>query len=174
MQPLFDYIAVSPATFWMLLAGLLLILEVTVLTGVGILFAAFGSFTLGALVFAGVIDANISVVSQFAWFFGFTSAWAALLWKPLRNWYKKCQSYDNYRGTTAIVSRNSLEKDKIGFVRWSGADMRARLISESPKETIEVDQEVWVHHSKDGILYVCSQEPENKADCQTDKTSITE
>ena len=74
---------ISASVFWLILAGILIILEVTVLTGFGLLIAALGAISLGMMFLLGIAE-NFLISGQIAMFLSLSSIWWVALWKPGR------------------------------------------------------------------------------------------
>jgi membrane protein implicated in regulation of membrane protease activity len=142
--------------FWFLIGTALVLIEVFAIPGLGFLFAGLGAITLGGLVTYGII-AEASLATQIAYFFLFTSIWAAILWVPLRKFSKKSKSkqFENLKGTYGTVeSKEGLIAGKIGYIKWSGAKMRAAIREGSTTNSIQFGENVWVHDQVDGVLQV--------------------
>jgi len=145
---------VNAYVLWLILAGAFLVLEVTVTPGIGLLFAAFGAFTLGALLAVGILN-DPSILGQVAWFLSFTAIWTLILWYPLKSWMQsKSKPYENFAGTTAIVGDGGLVKGKTGTAIWSGAMMKARIVPDAVIESVVAGAEVWVHSTEGNVLLV--------------------
>lgn len=147
-----SYFENNPDVSWILLGAALLILEVTIVPGIGLFFAALGALTLGGLMTFDVIIED-SFYLQLAYFFGFTTAWTIVLWKPLKK-RRAGSGYSNIIGSSATTTGNGLIKDKTGSVKWSGTTMKARIRSESEVSEIAAGEEVWIHEIKQSVLIV--------------------
>lgn len=142
--------------FWFLAGTILVLIEVFAIPGLGFLFAGLGAITLGGLITYGVI-AEVTVAAQIAYFFLFTSIWAAILWAPLRKFSKnsKTKQFENLKGTYGSVeNKEGLIAGKIGYIKWSGAKMRAAIVEGSETKSIAFGENVWVHDQVDGVLQV--------------------
>lgn len=138
-----------------LIAGLVLCaLELMVAgTGIGMLFAGLAGITTGIVVYFEWVEAT-NLFGQLAWFFGTTCLWAALLWKPMKNIrMQKSQGYSDMVGTQAIVGPAGLIPGKVAEVRWSGANMRARL-ADHIVEALPANADVTVVAMENGVLVV--------------------
>lgn len=147
------------SSFWVFVGIALILLEVSLLPGVGFLFAGLGALTLAAMM---VFELFISTgwTQNIAYFFFFTTIWAVVLWVPLKRALKSdpANEYKNMIGTYA-EAEGVLEEGKIGNVKWSGAIMRARIVSGSSTKEVSAGETVWVHANKNGILHVDVVEP---------------
>lgn len=149
-----EYIQNHSEIAWMLFGATLLVLEVSVAPAMGMLFGGFAALSVGGLMAFGVLE-NQSFYVQLAWFFGLTCAWAVLLWRPMQKIRSApSQSFKDIVGTTAIVTNVGLKAGKIGSVKWSGANMRARLAGDSSAVELKEGQQVWVHEIEDSTLVV--------------------
>ncbi len=145
---------------WLLVGAVFFVLEAFAISGVGFLFAACGALTLGGLLAFGVLDPALSFWMQIAWFFGTTSLWALVLWKPIKHWMRGSKhAYSNIIGTRAEVIEEDLEPGVLGKVRWSGTDMQARLVPGAIKEPVRVGAEVWIYETDGTVLLVSELAP---------------
>jgi membrane protein implicated in regulation of membrane protease activity len=112
---------------WFIAGAVFLTLEALGITGIGFLFAGLAALVTGILVEYGV--ASPDGYGQWAWFFGLTAAWAAILWKPMQRFMKtpKEGGYSNMVGDDATVIEGGLAPGSKGKVRWSGTIMDAEL-----------------------------------------------
>ncbi len=125
--------------YWLIAGALLLAIEAFGVPGIGFLFAGLAAVVVGVLIHLGVID-ETNQVAQFAAFFAITAAFAALLWKKLKEWRtnpSSSDSYSNMVGDTAIVSGGGLQKGKQGQVSWSGTTMTAEIADDAGAEMLE-------------------------------------
>lgn len=145
------------ALIWLFLSAVFFVLEVSLVPGIGFLFAGFAAMTVGGLLNFGVIDSE-SYFSQFAYFFGLIFAWAAILWYPIKNFRNKNKGEDfqNVIGDSAIILDKDLTKGSKGKVKWSGTIMKARLYDDDAKDKINKDEEVYVKDIKGNVLTVTS------------------
>ena len=143
----------SDATGWLILGALLIVLEITVLQGIGFLFAGLGAICVGAILTTGM---ELDVINQFILFFVLTAIWTALLWKPLKNFFKgKNSGFNDMVGSTAMVYEEDLIRGKTGKVKWSGTIMKCKLDEHyNMQEKIELDTEVVITEVSQGILIV--------------------
>lgn len=147
------YLEVHPEVFWMALGCIFLLLEVTAIPGIGMFFAALAAFTLGALQLFELVSRESAMLMQVAIFFGLTSLWAAILWKPFKRLKNSGEHYHNMVGTSCTATE-MLTKGKRGQVKWSGTVMQAKIVEDSREDTIEKDSELWVHEVDGATLYV--------------------
>ena len=139
---------------WMILAAMFLVLEVTATPGIGMLFAAFGAFTLGTLLALGIVH-DLSIFGQVGWFLSLSAVWTLILWYPLKHWMQsKSKPYENFVGTRAIVGEGGLVKGKTGTALWSGATMKARIAPGAALASVVAGEEVWVHNTEGNVLLV--------------------
>ncbi len=144
----------EPPYFWLIIGALLLALEAFGASGVGFLFAGLGAITAGLAAQAGMA---VTIWAQLAWFFGATSLWALLLWKPMKNFSQQKSGYQNMVGGEAIVLAPGLMKGQSGKVRWSGTIMEARLLAEATVEKLEPDTVVIIREVQGNTLIVSPQ-----------------
>ncbi len=129
-----------PAEFWLGLGAFLIVFEAITMPGLGVFLAGIGALCTGLLVKAGIVDEG-ALGAQVAWFFGLTTFWAAVLWKPLLKFRMKSRNKDgielnNMVGGTATVGEHGLARGKIGQVTWSGTLMNAELEASAPIESL--------------------------------------
>jgi membrane protein implicated in regulation of membrane protease activity len=149
--------------FWILFGLLLVIFEVVIIAGIGFLFAGLGALTLGSL-----LAFEIFIVEgwtwQIAYFFFLTTVWWLVLWSPLQRALKSDKERNHYSdiiGNYAIIDEEGgLKVGKMGYVKWNGTRMRARINPKSNLEVIDNGQDVWVHDNRDGIFYVDVEKPD--------------
>lgn len=118
----------ASSIIWLALGALLIAMEVFGIPGIGFLFAGLSAVTVAILTQAGATEPD-SYGAQTAWWFGLTLMWAALLWKPLKNWRtsKNSQEYSNIIGDTAYIINQDLHKGITGQASWSGTTMNAEI-----------------------------------------------
>lgn len=124
--------ALSPASLWMMAAGVMVVLEMVGLSGIGLLFAGLAALSVGmAIQFHWLGDA--SYIWQWGWFLLLTAIWATVLWKPFMRLSRKSPgaTYHNMIGHKAKAVAELLPGQE-GTVRWSGTTMRATLQGEEP------------------------------------------
>ena len=100
--------------------------------GMGLFLGGLGALLTGIVVHSGIIDAN-SFTYQLTAFFGFTTLFAVLLWKPLAKFRTKnhpsTSNYNDVIGTSGIVTGKDLKHGELGQIVWSGTIMNAELAS---------------------------------------------
>ena len=143
----------SPQYWWLIAGAVFCVVEVFVVTGVGSLFLGLAALCVGGLVGFGVI-AEDSTIAQFAWFFALIPAWAALLWKPLKNFRSESGEYKNMVGDTAVIAKHALHKGKPGQATWSGTIMTAELSEASSNSELPVGTQVKIIDVKGTTLVV--------------------
>ena len=129
-----------PAEFWLGFGAFLIVFEAITMPGLGLFLGGIGALCTGLLVKAGIADEG-ALSAQVAWFFGLTTFWAAVLWKPLlkfrmRSWHKGGIELNNMVGGTATVGEHGLARGGIGQVTWSGTLMNAELEAQAPVESL--------------------------------------
>lgn len=162
MQSVVDYLLTEPAYIWLLLGAALICFEILTVPGVGFLFAGLAAFTVGLALGIGLLDGN-SIIMQIAVFMVTMGIWAAVLWRPLKNFLHKPSAgvpYSNIVGTTGTVMKPGLERGKSGEVKWSGAVMRAEIWSGVDLDEIPSGTEVEVAEVAGNLLRV---KPKNMA-----------
>jgi membrane protein implicated in regulation of membrane protease activity len=145
--------SLNPSSIWLIAGVLLIIIEISLLSGIGFLFTGLGAITVGAALIVGWID---SPSSQFILFFLSTAFWTVVLWKPLKNFIAGKESgFDDMVGSTAVVFEQSIEKGKNGKVKWSGTIMKCQFDPEAEElETIAPETEVIITAVSKGILII--------------------
>ena len=140
---------------WLITGVLLLLTEAFGVTGVGLLFAGLGAFTVGFLLKLGAVGADNTLL-QFVCFLAATALWTVALWKPMRKFYssKNKAGYSNMIGETAYVGSSGLKKGVVGEATWSGTIMRAELVADSIKDTVEGGAAVEIVEVRGVTLFV--------------------
>lgn len=121
------------ALWWLVGGAVMVALEAFAVAGIGLLFGGLGAITVALIIKSDIVD-EASILAQIAWWCAMTFVWAALLWRPLKQFYvrgKKRQEYQNIVGNFATVGEGGLAGGQEGVVRWSGTVMRARLVPEA-------------------------------------------
>jgi membrane protein implicated in regulation of membrane protease activity len=129
-----------PAEFWLGLGAFLIVFEAFTMPGLGVFLAGIGALCTGLLVQAGIAGEG-ALGAQGAWFFGLTTFWTVVLWKPLLKFRMKSRNKDgielnNMVGGTATVGDHGLDRGRIGQVTWSGTFMNAELEASAPVESL--------------------------------------
>ncbi|MGH6836499.1 MAG: NfeD family protein [Methylocella sp.] len=128
------------AYFWLGLGAFLIVFEAITTPGLGLFLAGIGALCTCLLVKAGIADER-ALGAQVAWFFGLTTFWTAVLWKPLLKFRMSSKHKDgielnNMVGGTATVGKDGLERGQIGQVTWSGTLMNAELEASALVESL--------------------------------------
>ena len=141
------------AVAWLILGVTLIILEVSLLPGVGLLFAGLAAVTTNFLLEFNIIEHSLLI--EIAVFAILTAIWAAILWIPLKRYSKQpsTETYTNMVGSVAYVEGKNLSPNEIGNVKWSGTTMRAKLAENATKPVL-VGEAVKIIEIKENILYV--------------------
>ena len=150
---------INPSSIWLIIGALLIILEMVLFPGIGFLFAGLGAISVAAGLMAGWID---SLSAQFIIFFLSTAFWTAILWKPLKKLMAGKESgFDDMVGSTAVVFDQSIEKGKMGKVKWSGAIMKCQFDPGAEGlEMIDPEAEVIITGVSKGVLIVRAKSPD--------------
>jgi membrane protein implicated in regulation of membrane protease activity len=144
--------ALAPHTIWFIVGIVLIVIEIFLIPGTGVLFAGIGAITVGG---ALILDWTHEVDNQFILFFLSTGIWAGLLWKPLKSLMNSEDSgYSDFIGETAVIYGQPLEKNKKGQLKWSGTIMSCEIAPEESSQKILVDEEVIIVGVSKGILLV--------------------
>ena len=102
----------STSAIWFIAGAVLILLEIILFSGFGLLFAGLGAVTVGAGLVAGWIE---SLPAQFILFFLSSAFWSAVLWKPLKSFIEgKDSGFDDMVGSTAVVLDKPIAKGKTG------------------------------------------------------------
>ena len=146
---------ISTAIYWLAVGVFCFAMEAFGLTGAGLFFAGLGALCLSILVHLGVVG-EMSWTAQFAWFFGLTALWAALLWQPLKNYRirKRKSDYSNTVGERGVVVEMPLVQGKDCKVKWSGAVMIAELHKDSSIDEIAIGETVTIKEIEGNRLVV--------------------
>ncbi len=153
----FAYFDTYPGTFWLVFAVVLVIIEVST-PGIGFLFSAIAALALGSLMSLELLNPG-SFYLEIAYFFGLTTLFAIILWKPMKKFVQpKEDSYEGIIGTSATVINKPIVKIKTGQIKWSGTFMQATLKPDSNVDSIAIGEEVWVHGRK-GIKLIVDSVP---------------
>ena len=150
---------INPSSIWLIAGVLLIIFEIALFPGIGFLFAGLGAISVSAGLIAGWID---SLSAQFIIFFFSTAFWTAILWKPLKKFIEEKESgFDDMVGSTAIVFGQSIEKGKMGKVKWSGTIMKCQFDpGDEGLEMIDPETEVVITGISKGILLIRTKSPD--------------
>jgi membrane protein implicated in regulation of membrane protease activity len=150
---------INPSSIWLIAGVLLIILEIALFPGIGFLFAGLGAISVAAGLIAGWID---SLSAQFILFFLATGFWTAILWRPLKKFIKgKGSGFDDMVGSTAVVFGQSIEKGKMGEVKWSGTIMKCQLDTGAEGlERIDPETEVIITGVSKGVLMIRAKSPD--------------
>ncbi len=150
---------INPSSIWLITGALLIILEIVLFPGIGFLFAGLGAISVSAGLIAGWID---SPSAQFILFFLATAFWAAVLLIPLQKLIAgKGTGFEDMVGSTAVVFGQSIEKGKMGEVKWSGTIMKCQF--EPGAEglaTIDPETEVIITEISKGVLIIRAKSPD--------------
>lgn len=145
-----DYVA----EIWFLIGIILMILEVALGMTVVLFFCSLSAFTLGFFLYFGKVDPE-NFIGQGIIFLVFTFAWAALLWKQLKNFRdsKNKDEYVNIIGQSAVII-SDIHKGKTGTVRWSGTTINAEIDPNSKHHLLAKGDEVTVVKVVNNIFIV--------------------
>ncbi len=148
----------DPVNAWLAAGALIIAFEAFTSPGLGLFLGGIGALCTALLIKGGVVG-EASTGAQFAWCFGITVAWSALLWKPLKKFrmQRKVRGQDvktnNLIGETAIVGKGGLRQGDVGQVIWSGTVMNAELESAHAQDVPE-GAKVHIHAISGNILKV--------------------
>jgi len=151
--------SLPPSSLWLIAGALLVILEIVLVPGIGFLFAGLAAISVGAGLIVGWID---SLSAQFILFFLSTAFWTVILWKPLKKFIAgKDSGFDDMVGSTAVVFDQSIEKGKMGKVKWSGTIMKCQFDPEADGlKVIPPETEVIITGVSRGILIIRTNSPD--------------
>lgn len=150
---------INPSSIWLIAGAILIILEIALFPGIGFLFAGLGAISVGAGLITGWIE---SLSAQFILFFLSTGFWTAILWRPLKKFIEGKESgFDDMVGSTAVVFGESIEKGKVGKVKWSGTIMKCQFDpGDDGLEMIDPETEVIITGVSKGILIIRAKSPD--------------
>lgn len=114
---------------WLIAGAVLLGLEAFGIPGIGFLFAGLAAIIVGLLVHLEVIDAYDWLL-QAGIFCAFTTLFALLLWKKLKEWRinpNAPDQYNNIVGDMATIGKGGIRKGIPGQASWSGTTMTALI-----------------------------------------------
>ena len=147
---IFQFLSEHHIAAWLLIGLVLIVAEMFMLPGLGMLFVGLGALSVGLL---EIMYPKLHEM-QYIIFIVSTLLWFMLLWKPMnRHIYKKHVSVvPNIIGSKVKVVHQALEVGSIGQVEWSGTVMNAKLsqnVTSSAKigtmlEVVEVQGNVLV------------------------------
>ena len=133
--------ALNSGLLWLVLGFIFVLMEIfAVMPGIGLLFAGLGALCTALLLYS-VPEHGISLVGQGVWFLAFGTFWAAVLWKPLKNWRLSSGTGGGYHGMIGqdvTITGSPLTKERMGQVLWSGTVMNARLAPDDMQEALPV------------------------------------
>lgn len=142
------------SVLWLIAGAAFVALEAFGASGVGFLFGGLAALSVALLIKAGLVG-EAATLPQFIWFFGLTTAWAALLWKPVRRLTGgRTKAYSNLIGEEATVGEGGLRKGVEGQVVWSGTLMRAEMAAEEPVESLEAGAKVVISRVEGNKFFV--------------------
>ncbi len=136
----------DPVFWWLITGAVFIIFEITAIPGVGFLFSGLACLCVAYAIDRDLISRGDSI-QQFGTFFILAGAWAALLWVPLRKLTQRSrgsQGFQDVVGSKALVITPGIRQGKVGHVRWSGTQLRARLDSTCHTDYLEPDTEVTI------------------------------
>ena len=146
-------IEIDPKLFWMGLGIILVFIEISVVPGIGFLFAGLGAITVFLLTEFNVIE--VDWLANFAVFLVSSALWGTFLWKFLKKSVKNIKHpYSDMVGEHCKVISNDLQKDVIGQVSWSGTITKAAIDDSAGLSIIKAGSVVEVVSVKGNILYV--------------------
>lgn len=147
----------SASLLWLLAGVLLCAGEVMIGPGIGIFFAGLAALCVGVIVETGAVAVDDYIV-QFAWFFGLTILWAAVLWKPLKRFRTRLshpsQQFSNIVGDTATAGEGGLHRGREGTAVWSGTIMKAELSGDATADFVPAGTRVSIVEVKGAKLIV--------------------
>jgi len=130
----------NPAFVWLAVGAFLIAFEALTAPGLGLFLAGLGAVCTGLLVESGLVGETANAV-QCAFFFGLTTLWAAILWKPLQQFRAHRRTgggvVSNVIGESGTVGKGGLKRGVVGQVVWSGTVMNALLDLSSPLAGLE-------------------------------------
>ncbi len=145
------------AFYWLIIGILFLVLEVIFMSNVGFLFAGCSAFTIFLLLELDIISHLL--LQDIFWFFAFTIIWGGVLWWPLKIFGRQtiARKFSHIIGSKAIIHREPLRKGEIGYIKWSGMKIKAKIVKYSEDNVLEANTEVIIVDAKEDIVYVKKQ-----------------
>jgi membrane protein implicated in regulation of membrane protease activity len=122
--------------YWFIFSVILLLLEVSGVSGIGLLFGGIAAGVVGVLLETHILGDDSTMIQWGLWFF-ITTFIAVLLFKPMQKWRTSPKSQDGFSnmvGTTAKVAAGGLMIGRPGRVTWSGTLMNATIAEGSSQE----------------------------------------
>lgn len=153
-----EIINFAPHVFWFMAAIVLIGYEL--IAGFNLLFLFFmglSAVCLGFMTYYNFIDPN-NLTAQLIIFLTLFTAFFIVFWKPIRKILngKNHKQFQNIVGQHAEVISKDLTKKKIGKIRWSGTEVRAKLHEDSSLDNISKGDAVEIIEIKDNTFIVKS------------------
>jgi membrane protein implicated in regulation of membrane protease activity len=139
---------------WLAAGAVLLALEAFGAPGIGLVFAGLAGILVGIMLGFGLIDGT-AYDWQLIYWFGFTAATAAVLWKPLQRWRTSSTSdevFNNMVGDMATIVEKDLVAGQTGRAKWSGTVMNAELDPDAAETMLKVDETAEIIQVKGNVL----------------------
>jgi len=147
-----EFLSEHHTAAWVCIGLILILAEMFMLPGLGMLFIGLGALSVGLLeiIYPGLHE------MQYTIFIILTLLWFLLLWKPMNRYvYKKHDSVvSNIIGSKVKVVHQILQPGSVGQVQWSGTVMNAKL-SQNVTTSVEIGTMLEVVEVQGNIL-VCN------------------
>src|SRR5262249_49812474 len=148
----------NPVYAWLAAGAFLIVFEALTMPGLGIFLGGLGAVCTAILIQAGIVGSDATAL-QFACFFGLTTVWAIVLWRPLMKFRTggknaKADGYNDMVGGIAVVGERGLKRGEVGQVTWSGTVMNAELDSSSSVDTVSAGVQVVIKSVSGNLLKV--------------------
>ena len=136
---------------WMILGISMIILEMFLVPGIGLLFVGLGAITTFAFITLGFLESELDI--NIAIFLVSSLIWTIILWYPLKSLRKSKKSFNDMVGSIVNIDAD-LEKGKIGTIIWSGVQMRATLDQKEQLSIIKKGSKARITHIEGNLLHL--------------------
>ena len=140
--------------FWLILAIACIVVEVTVIRGMGFVFAGLSALTVFLALEMRYIEHGI--MHDIIFFILFTGVWGAILWIPMKRFHRVSltKNLKNIVGSLAEVEDDDLVRGEVGIVEWSNIRFKAMIDKTCEYDRIKEGEDVLVVRTENKILYV--------------------
>lgn len=148
----------APHVFWFAIAIVLIGYEL--IAGFNLLFLFFmglSAVCVGFMTFYNFTDPN-NIVAQLVIFLTLFATFFITFWKPVRKFMNSGNEnkYQNIIGQKAEVVSTSISKGKVGKIKWSGTEVKAKIHDSSTKKILHKGEDVEIVEIIDNTFIVKS------------------